>query len=52
MKCSFISEKTDWNNIKYLVNNFFSELGYINDGFFNDMIFDGEPYYIKINGKF
>lgn len=42
MNFNFTTEKTEWNNIKDLLNEYFSELGYQNDGFHNDMIIEGE----------
>lgn len=51
MKYNFTAEKTSWNNIDRFLCEYFSELGYKNDGFYNDIIFEGEPYLIKINGE-
>lgn len=43
--------KTKWNEIQNLYTEYFDKLGYINDGFHNFMLFEGEPYLIICNGK-
>lgn len=48
---NFITTKTDWNNIQILVNNYVSEIGNNNDGFWNDMVYEAEPYTINIDNN-
>ena len=43
--------KTKWNEIKNLYEDYFEELGYKNDSFHNFMIFDGEPYIVLCNNE-
>lgn len=51
MNFNFTTEKTEWNNIKDLLNEYFSELGYQNDGFHNNMIIEGEAYIINADNE-
>lgn len=48
---NFTYSKTNWNNIQILVNNYLSEIGDNNDGFWNDMVFEAEPYTISIDNN-
>lgn len=43
------SKKVQWTAIQNLIDQYFGELGYKNDGFHSDIIFEGEPYIIKHN---
>ena len=43
--------KTKWNAIQNLYIDYFDELGYKNDAFHSDMLFEGEPYLITCNDK-
>lgn len=48
---NFITVKTDWSNIQILVDNYLSEIGNKNDGFWNDMVYEAEPYVINIDNN-
>lgn len=43
--------KTNWNELEKLYTEYFIELGYQNDGFYNSMMFEGEPYLITYNDQ-
>lgn len=43
------TEKAIWNMVKNMVIEYFNETGNRNDGFFNDMFFEGSPYIIKLD---
>ncbi len=44
------TKKVQWVDIQILIDRYFGELGYKNDGFHSDIIFEGEPYIINYNG--
>lgn len=48
---SIVINKAKWSEIESLVTDYFVELGYKNDGFHNDMLFDGEAYTIICDGE-
>lgn len=43
------SKKVQWISIQKLIDQYFGELGYKNDGFHSDIIFEGDPYVIEHN---
>lgn len=43
------SKKVQWKDIQNLIDRYFGELGYKNDGFHSDIIFEGDPYIIEHN---
>lgn len=43
--------KIKWTEIENLINDYFEELGYINDNFHNFIMFDGEPYTINLENE-
>ena len=45
------SKKVQWTDIQNLINRYFGELGYKNDGFHSDMIFQGDPYISRHSDK-
>lgn len=45
------SKKVEWTAIQNLIDQYFSELGYKNDGFHSNIIFEGEPYIIEHNDE-
>lgn len=45
------SKKLQWTDIQNLIDQYFTELGYKNDGFHSDIIFEGDPYIIEHNGE-
>lgn len=45
------SKKVEWTAIQTLIDQYFCELGYKNDGFHSNIIFEGAPYIIGNNDK-
>lgn len=42
-------QKINWSEIQNLITDYYTELGYQNDGFHNGMMIEGEPYLIICN---
>lgn len=49
MIMNITTKKAQWENMPNLIDDYFSELGYQNDGFHSDTMFEGNPYFIKQN---
>ena len=45
------SKKVQWTDIQNLIDQYFGELGYKNDGFHSNIIFEGEPHIIENNDE-
>lgn len=45
------SKKVRWTDIQNLIDQYFEELGYKNDGFHSNIIFEGESYIIENNNE-
>lgn len=45
------SKKVEWKAIQNLIDRYFGELGYKNDGFHSNIIFEGESYIIENNDE-
>lgn len=43
--------KTEWEEQRKFIKDFYEEFGYKNDSFHNDMLFGGQPYSILLNGE-